>query len=132
MARKPKTLATNQTPEKADWYDTFLAKLRNTANVRLSCDAARIHRSTAYAHRKDNPEFSAAWDDALTEAVEALEAIAWNRATQKLAPSDTLLIFLLKAHAPNKYRERYDINHNSDLSKMSDEELRRIASGGKL
>ncbi len=29
--------------------------------------------------------------------------------------SDTLCIFLLKAHAPEKYRERVDVKHASDI-----------------
>lgn len=43
--------------------------------------------------------------------------------------SDTLLIFLLKATNPEKYRERSDVRHSGhiDVSKLSDDELRAIA-----
>jgi hypothetical protein len=42
--------------------------------------------------------------------------------------SDTLAIFLLKAHRPEKYRERYDVKHSGALTldkarEMTDDEL---------
>lgn len=45
--------------------------------------------------------------------------------------SDTLLIFLLKAANPEKYRERTDVRHSGkiDVSKLSDDELRAITEG---
>lgn len=102
--------------------------LRNSGNVRASCQAAGIDRSTAYKAREKSPEFAAAWDTALEEAVDSLEAAAWTRArdgVQRTEPimyqgqkvgekvlreySDTLMTILLKAHRPEKYRERFDI-----------------------
>jgi hypothetical protein len=49
------------------------------------------------------------WDEALEDACDILEAEAWKRARDK---SDLLLIFLLKAHRPAKYREttRHEID----------------------
>lgn len=41
--------------------------------------------------------------------------------------SDTLLVLLLKAHKPDKYRERSDVRIN--LAQLSDEELRLLAEG---
>ncbi len=44
--------------------------------------------------------------------------------------SDTLLIFLLKAAQPEKYRETTRTeNLNIDLSQLSEEQLARIAAG---
>lgn len=42
--------------------------------------------------------------------------------------SDTLMIFLLKAARPEKYRERSDVRHSGkiDVSKLSDAELQSI------
>ena len=98
----------------------FLDELAKTGNVSASCKKAKIVRSTAYLERETLKEFSAAWDAALEVATDALELEARRRAAEGvLEPvfyqgelvakvkkySDTLLIFLLKAHRPEKYRE---------------------------
>ncbi len=102
----PRKKPTRPTPKKGtavrDWKPAFLKALSDTANVRSSCQAAGIDRSTAYDHRASDPEFKAAWETALEDACDVLEAIARKRAADV---SDTLLIFLLKAHRPEKYRE---------------------------
>lgn len=102
----------------------FLLKLAETGNVARACRVAKINRSTAYLHRKDSEDFRAAWTEAVEIAVGLLEDEAWRRAREGvLEPvyqggklvgkvhkySDTLLIFLLKAHNPAKYRENINI-----------------------
>jgi hypothetical protein len=104
----------------ATWQERFLASLRKYGNVSAAAKAARVGRHYVYDQRTADATFAAAWDDALIEAVEGLEGEAWRRAAtgvvepvyhldKKLGTvrkySDTLLIFLLKAHAPAKYRE---------------------------
>lgn len=84
------------------WHARFLEILGSTCNVTLAARGAGIIRNTAYVHYKALPEFAAAWDDAKEAAIEILEAEAWQRARKQ---SDTLMIFLLKAHKPDKYRE---------------------------
>lgn len=96
---------TKRTPKKrstGDWRPAFLAALRNSGNVRASCQAAGIGRSVAYDQKEDDPIFAKAWADAMEDACDALEAAAQARA---MTSSDTLLIFLLKAHRPEKFRE---------------------------
>lgn len=115
----------NLTPEKErEWFPLFLAALRATGNVRASCEKAKITRETAYDNRKSNPSFAARWDAAIEDACDSLEAVAWLRAKRS---SDTLLIFLLKAHRPEKYRETTrNINFNLTLeqaAQLTDEEL---------
>lgn len=92
------------------WEKAFLAKLRNTCNVRASCEAANISRSEVYQHRDACPEFKTLWDEAVEDAADILEARAWDRSKT----SDTLLQFLLKAHRPKKYR---DVLHNEITGK---------------
>ncbi len=46
--------------------------------------------------------------EALDQSVEDLEAEARRRAREG---SDVLLIFLLKANRPEKYRERHEVRH---------------------
>ena len=84
----------------AVWRPNFLAALRDTCNVRMSCEAADVDRRTAYKHKRLDPSFADEWQEALDEAIELLEAAAFDRG---LNVSDTLLIFLLKTHRPDKY-----------------------------
>jgi len=88
-----------------EWQDAFLATLRNSGNVRVSCEKAGIARKTAYQWKKKSKTFAKKWEDALEDAVDMLEDIAMERAKKS---SDVLLIFLLKAHRPEKYKDRYE------------------------
>jgi hypothetical protein len=88
------------------WVPAFIATLRNTCNVRASCQAAGIARSKAYDHRDADKAFAKEWADAIEDGIEVLEAAARQRA---LGTSDTLMIFLLKAHRPEVYRERHEV-----------------------
>lgn len=78
-----------------------------------------------YNYRGSDPEFEAKVRAALDHAIERLEEEARRRAYQgTLKPvfyrgeqcgeiqeySDTLMIFLLKAHRPAVYRERYEFS----------------------
>ncbi len=101
-----------------------MAKLALTANVSKACEAVGIERSTAYRLRESAEDFREAWEDALETACDALELEARRRAEEGVKKtvfykgcaiaeereySDTLMIFLLKAHRPEKYRERFDV-----------------------
>lgn len=98
--------AQKEADERAQKQAQFLAAFRDSGNVRASCFAAGIARRTAYDWRDAYPDFAAQWDAALDDAIDVLEAVAQQRAK---ATSDTLLIFLLKAHRPDKYRETYNV-----------------------
>ena len=99
MSRTARTL---KKADRAVAQAAFLEMLRQRGNIREACEAARIGRQTAYDWRAQDPAFAAAWQDALEDACDGLETAAWVRARKQ---SDTLLIFLLKAHRPDKYRE---------------------------
>lgn len=119
--------ATRKTPKKGKtprgWQSRFIASFSESGNVRAACEVAGVSRATAYRHRKDVASFREAWSQAEEEAVERLEETARKRAVDG---SDTLLIFLLKAHRPEKYRERYEaIVRNGD--KDIDVEIERLA-----
>lgn len=113
------TLKKEKRAKADEWRPLFIATLRNTANVRAASQAAGITRRTAYRNREACEEFKQAWDEAIEDACDILEANAFKRAN---TTSDTLLIFLLKAHRPAKYRETIDHNHNHRL--MADEVAR--------
>jgi hypothetical protein len=114
---------TDVTPRKIDVFINMLAKC---GVVSKACKAAGISRMTAYRYRENDPVFKDQWDEAIDIAVENMEAEAQRRAVEGvLKPvyqkgtkvgtvreySDTLLIFLLKAHKPKKYRDNATIEH---------------------
>jgi len=90
------TLASNRAA-----MESFLDRLRGSGNVRLSCRAAGVPRSTAYRWRDKWATFAAEWEEAKEDACDMLEAEAWKRATD--GQSDRLLMFLLKAHRRDVY-----------------------------
>ncbi len=103
---------------RADWAPRFLELFRQTANVRLSADGAGIDRDTAYRRRQRDAAFAAAWAQAEADAIDVLEAEARRRA---LAVSDTLLIFLLKAHRPERFRETIRIDLRREAERLASE-----------
>lgn len=123
MGRKPDL--TNLTPEKRK--ELFLARLRKEPNITVAARAAGWARGYVYELRDDDPEFAAAWQEALDESVDLAESEVHRRAFKgSLKPvyqggvrvgsireySDTLAIFLLKAHRPEKYRENLRHEHS--------------------
>ncbi len=130
----------------SDWKWMFLEALTEIPNVARAARLAEVDRTTAYKARAVDPEFAEAWDHALGVSVDALEAEAFRRAKDgTLKPvfhmgqacgaireySDTLAIFLLKAHKP-EYRERQavelsgrveTVSRKPDFSGVSDDEL---------
>jgi hypothetical protein len=110
----------------------FLEHFRAHGNVSWACRAVGItRRPTVYEWQEHDDEFAAAFREAEIEATETLEQEAYRRAFQG---SDTLLIFLLKARAPTKYRDNARIEHagavrvqDDRLALLPDDELRRLA-----
>lgn len=109
------------TPEKKI---AFLAALAATGNVTKSAKAVGVERQTVYTWREEDADFAAAWEKAMQLGVEAMEDECKRRAFDGVDKpvfyqggecgtvreySDTLAIFLLKAHAPEKYRERSNV-----------------------
>lgn len=125
--------ATNETGPRA--RETFIKELAKRANVSDAAKAAAINRSTAYRWRKEEPDFAAAWDEAIETAIDAMEREAHRRAftgikkpivgrvgkdqdgivTHVTEYSDGLATLLLKAHRPEKYRERTDVQHSGKI-----------------
>jgi len=107
------------------WHPSFIAALKNSGNVRAACHAAKVDRKTSYNHKAAFPDFEEQWETAMEDAVDSLEAVAVTRARSS---SDTLLIFLLKAHRPEKYRERLDVS----MSNKTEAELLAIIGAGRV
>ena len=138
------------TPEK---LTAFCAALAETCNVGKACAAVGISRMTAYTWRKDMPDFAQAWDDAMKAGLLALEDEAHRRAFDGVDEpvfykgdecgtirkySDTLAIFLLKAHNPEKYRynSKVELSGSLAVTSMTDDEIRAelaaLTAGGVL
>lgn len=123
----------------------FMAAFVELVSVTRAAKRAKIHRTIVYDWIRDDPDFEAAYDAACKIATGRLEDEAVRRAFEgtlkpvyqggKLAGkireySDTLLIVLLKARAPEKYKERVDqkntnINYNS--TELTPDEVREIS-----
>ena len=121
-----------------DWREAFLAALTNTGNVRYACQQAGIARRTAYDRRETDVEFAAAWKDAMEDAIDHIEAVAFEKAKEG---ENVLLIFLLKSHRREVYGERVGMEHSGpggrpiqtedatiDLSKLTPDEVDHIES----
>lgn len=112
----------------------FLEHLRTTANVTATCKDLGILTSAVYSRREADPLFAERMRDAMRDAISLLEFNAQDRAFKGvLEPvffkgevcghirrySDTLTMFLLKAHDPERHRERSEVaqtNINMNLT----------------
>ena len=114
--------------------ERFLKALAETGIVSAAVEIAGSSRTRVYELRKRNPGFAAAWEEAEERAADALEAEAWRRAVvgvqeplvsggkvvrdddgQPLAIrrySDTLMLALLKARRPEKFKDRAVVEHD--------------------
>ena len=130
----------------------FIEHLSATANVTASARAAGAARRSFYNWRDRDEQFAAAWAEALDRGLDALEDEIMRRAmegTRKYvvsmgrvvmdpetnkpliehAYSDTLAMFILKAHRP-AYRDRATVDLNvGDLAAQIEEGRRRARSG---
>jgi hypothetical protein len=103
----------------------FLEAYQKNGVLKYACAAANVHRQTYYDWLRDDPTFATAAREAREVAIEALEEEAHRRAIEGVEdpiyykgefvatvrkPSDTLMIFLLKANRPEKYRERVELS----------------------
>lgn len=120
--------------------EKFLSALSDCGNVSSACLATALARRTAYNWRHSDKAFSAVWDAAQELGTDALEDEAARRAAEgTLKPvfyqgnecgrireySDTLLIFLLKARRPERFKERVSKGHLvDDLRNRTANELR--------
>jgi len=96
-----------------DWYDQFLNVLRITGNIRAACHATGIERKVALFHYATNEDFAERWNEAIEDALDTLDAVAWKRAREG---SDSLIRFLLERRRPELYAEKKDLRIHSDLA----------------
>jgi hypothetical protein len=129
VGKKPDRKATKT----VDWRPAFLKSIAKLGNVTRACKAAKIGRSTAYDMYESDPVFAKGWEEALEEAVDLLELEARRRAEKgvrtpiyqggllvgyKQVYSDTLLLTLLKANRPEKFKDFSAVDHTTNGKEM--------------
>ena len=88
----------------AEQWNRFYTLLESSGNVSLSAHGAGLGRTTVYEAIRTDPAVAERVEDAKECAIGHLEEEARRRA---MSSSDVLLIFLLKALRPERYRETY-------------------------
>ena len=96
----------------------LLAAVAHCCSVTQACAQVGLSRQTHYEWLHENPTYAAAFAHAKQMGAEWLEDRAIERATTGEKPSDVLLIFLLKAAKPAKYRETLRRDERSDVSEL--------------
>ncbi|MGE3276739.1 MAG: hypothetical protein AB7O67_16630 [Vicinamibacterales bacterium] len=138
----------------------FLAAFAKVGNVTAACEAAGIGRRTHYNWLEEDPDgYGLRYKDAAEEATDRLEIEARRRAQLGVEKavfgklpgreagvgivgkvreySDPLLMFLLRAHRPERFKDRHEVTGKDgaplnpprqglDLSSLSVEDLRAL------
>ena len=121
----------------AAWRDVFIERLKATGNITLAARGAGVTRQNAYQTRNRNKTFRRLWEEALDEAVDLLDGEARRRATgikrdvwyadevvgTENVYSDTLLMFLLRAHRPRLYRDNVQVEHPGGMEVTGDRKV---------
>lgn len=107
----------------------FLVAFRKTGNMGDTAALVGTTRATVYDWRHHDPEFSKAYDAAEEDAADAIEAEVHRRAVLGWEEplswqgqltgdvvrkySDMLLGLLIKAHKPERFRERHETKNTT-------------------
>jgi len=120
--------------------DVFCDALGVTGNVSRACQTIGITRATAYNWRDADPEFAQRWDDAVEAGTDTIVEEIGRRAVEGWTEpvfykgdicgeirkySNTLAMFLAKAHRPEKYRDQSNVQIS--LAGLSDQEITLLA-----
>lgn len=122
--------------------EKFLTALAaGNGNVSRACEAAGLARRTVYQWHEEGGEFAERWDEIVEAALDQLEDEARRRAHDGVEKpvfyqgaecgvireySDQLMMFLLRAGRPERFRERYEVK-NTGASKI---EVVYVEQGG--
>src|SRR6516162_10423180 len=122
--------------------ERFLKALADTGIVSAAAEMAGTSRTRVYELRKRDPAFAAGWEEAEERAADALEAEAWRRAVAGVPEplvsagkvvrdddgrpiairrySDALMIALLKARRPERFKDRAVANQRRALDEIAE------------
>lgn len=108
----------------------FLAAFAASGSIIQAARWSKLNRAAHYNWLKEDPTYRPRFDAAQLEAARTLEDEAVRRAHQGLKKavyykgrivgyeseySDTLMLALLKANAPDKFRDRVSMDHKGDV-----------------
>ena len=121
-ARRPRK--TDSTPENSrwplyPWAESFLQALSMSCDVTAAAKFAGMDRGLAYKLRHADPEFAQAWRQTLVDGIDLVEQEAFRRALDPASKSDVLLIFLLKSHRPDVYRETIRVDLVAEARRLA-------------
>jgi transposase-like protein len=109
----------------------WLAAFEEQGTVVAACKAAGVGRTSAYEWRQKDEAFALAWADIEEATTEAMEREAYRRGVEGTVEplvsagkhvtdvkkySDTLLIFMLKARRPERYRDNVKVEHSGSIT----------------
>lgn len=112
--KAPAPDVTSKRGRKRDWAKAFFEAFRLIGVVGPAAAHAGVSRWAVRKRCVRDAEFAERFNEAVEESTDRMEAVAIGRATQAKDPSDTLLIFMLKARRPTVYRDNYRIEHASE------------------
>ncbi len=132
-----------------DWKPAFIEVLRATGNVTRAAQYAGQSRNQVHDVRQHSEDFAAQWREALEEGTDLLDAEARRRAVTGIDKpvfykgkvvgsitkySDRLLMFLLKAHRPQMFRDGGKVKQTgaTDVGVDEDREKRTMERLGKM
>lgn len=136
----------DRSPITKEQQDEFLDRLAEGMSVIDACNGSHARRRKLYRLRHNDTDFDQRWREAFAQGTDALEAEAQRRAVQGVDDvkvigsgdmqrevafkhySDTLLIFLLKARDPARFRD----NHKVEVTGKNDGPVQVEHRGVKL
>jgi hypothetical protein len=114
-----------------NWEKKLLEALARGCSISHAAMQAGVSRSLVYKRSARSAQFAKKLQDAVEQGTDTLEDEAVRRA---LAGSDTLLMFLLRARRPEKYRENMRVEHDAsremlDALERATKEVGKIVAG---
>lgn len=123
----------------------FIEAYRRLGTITAAAEAAGVARGTHYEWLRNDPEYAAEFRQAEEAVADMLEREAIRRAVEGTERfvyhqgevvgaerqfSDTLLIFLLKGHRPEKFKDRTQVTSEVTVHDGSevDREIARLAA----
>ena len=118
------------TKRDTSWHEEFLDLLTKVPNIGQAALQVGVARRTVYTHFENVKGFKAKVDEALQAGVDRLAGKMWLRAlVGDVKPTtvagqrvdvveypDHIGMFMLRAHAPDIYRERREVHHTGGIS----------------
>ena len=91
------------------WEKQFLASLARHCNITQAAKEAGIARRTAYGRRDASPDFAEKWDEAIEEAIDAIEIAVY---TESLKGDMQTARWFLSRRRPQVYGDRMALEHS--------------------